>query len=156
MKRIVVVLGVTALLVAVIAGPVSARAVTETYKNTFYLSNAVYDCEGGEVVVESVARQVDHTTTDPNGGVHSFFTFTLQGVTATDANGETVRFLVHDYEGSTNVIEDPSTGTITQTYRIISSGPSDNRLLTTFIHVTVNANGEVTSYSFDQTIECHG
>jgi hypothetical protein len=155
MKRIIVVLGLAVLMAAVIAGPVSAQAVTETSKETFALSNGVEDCEGGESVVESIARQVVHTTTDENGGIHSFVNLSLHGVTATDANGETVHFVAHEHFGG-YVLEVPRTGTSTTTVRIISSSPSDNRLITTIFHFTVNANGEVTSETFDFTIECRG
>ena len=157
MKRISIVLGLAVLMAAAMAGPVSAQAVTETTKETFHLTNVFDDCEGGveTIVVESEARFVVHTTTDADGGIHSFYNFSLHGVTATDANGETVHLSVHDHQGN-NAIVVPSTGTLTQTYRVISSGPSDNMLLTTFFHFTVNANGEVTSETFDQTIECRG
>jgi hypothetical protein len=155
MKRITVVLGLAALMAAVIAGPVSAQAVTETSKETFHLSNAVQDCDGGESVVESIARVVVHTTTDENGGIHSFVNLSLHGVTATDANGETVHFVAHEHFGGYE-LEVPRTGTSTNTVRIISSSPSDNRLITTFFHFTVNANGELTSQTYDVTVECRG
>jgi hypothetical protein len=161
MKRISVVLGLAALMAAVIAGPVSAQAVTETSKETFALSNVLDDCEGGveTIVVESIARVVVHTTTDENGGIHSFVNLSLHGVTATDANGETVHFSAQEHDGL-YVLDVPTSGTFTHTFtqtsKAISSGPSDNRFITTLMHLTVNANGEVTSETFDQTIECRG
>jgi hypothetical protein len=157
MKRISFVLGLAVLMAVVIAGPVSAQAVTETNKQTFTLSNVLDDCQGGEetIVVESIARFVTHSTTDAQGGIHEFLTLSLHGVTATDANGETVHFVNHTYEGG-NVFAVPSNLTVSNTSRIISSGPSDNMLLTTLIHFTTNANGESTVDRFDFTIECRG
>jgi hypothetical protein len=161
MKRIRFVLGLAVLMAVVIAGPVSAQAVTETNKQTFTLGNVLDDCQGGEetIVVESIARFVTHSTTDAQGGIHEFLTLSLHGVTATDANGETVHFVNHTYEGGNragNVFAVPSNLTVTNTSRIISSGPSDNMLLTTLIHFTTNANGESTVDRFDFTIECRG
>ena len=157
MKRISFVLGLAVLMAVVIAGPVSAQAVTETNKQTFTLSNVLDDCQGGEetIVVESIARFVTHSTTDAQGGIHEFLTLSLHGVTATDANGETVHFVNHTYEGG-NVFAVPSNLTVSNTSRIISSGPSDNMLLTTSLHFTVNANGEVTVNTFEFTRECRG
>jgi len=161
MKRISVILGLAVLMAVVIVGPVSAQAVTDTNVQTFTLSNVLDDCQGGEetIVVESIARFVTHSTTDAQGGMHQFLTLSLHGVTATDANGETVHFVDHDYQGGNqagNVFAVPSTGTIAHTSRIISSGPSDNMLLTTSLHFTVNANGEVTVDRFEFTRECRG
>jgi hypothetical protein len=155
MKRIIVVLGLAVLMAVFIAGPVSAQAVTEHDVQTFTLTNTVEDCDLTEIEVQSTARFVLHSTTDANGGIHEFFTLSLHGVTATEVNGEAVHFLTHDYEGS-NRYAVPRTSSKAQTALIISSGPSDNRILTTFVHFTVNANGEVTAVRFDQSIECRG
>ena len=155
MKRIVVVLGVVTLMLTILAGPVAAQAVTETNRETFLGAVGTNDCDDSEILIESIFRMVGHSTTDANGGIHSFVQVSVQGVTAKDANGETFRFVGHTYEGS-NVIEVPSTGTTNTIFRIISSGASDNRLLSTLVHITVNANGEVTSLVFDHMVECRG
>ena len=167
MRRISVVLGLAGFLglavltAAVIAGPllsarpVSAQAAPATNVQTFTLKNQVIDCDGRRLFVDSTARFVEHSTTDANGRSHSFYNFTLQGVTAKDADGATIHFLVHDYYGGTQ-FEIPGNGTRAYTVSIISSGPSDNRFLTTLLHFTSNANGVVTVNSYDYTIECRG
>jgi len=167
MKRISIILGLAGflglavLMAATIAGPVfsarpvSAKAAPATNVQTFTLKNQVIDCDGRRVLVDSTARFVVHSTTDANGRSHSFYNLSLQGVTAKDSDGATIHFLVHEYYGGTQ-FEIPGNGTRVYTVSIISSGPSDNRFLTTFMHFTVNANGVVTVNSYDYTIECRG
>src|SRR5215208_1220450 len=103
MKRISVVLGLAVLMAAVIAGPVfsarpvsaqaaPAKAAPATNVQTFTLTNSVTDCDGRRIVVDSTARFLLHSTTDANGGIHSFYNLTLQGVTAKDADGATIHF----------------------------------------------------------------
>ena len=159
MKRISIVLGLAVLMAVFIAGPVSAQAVTGTDVETFPSTNVVEDCDGTETVVQSTARFVTHSTTDANGGVHEFLTLSLHGVSATDENGETVHFSSHRYEGGNgagNVFGVPSNFTIADTAMIISSGPSDNRLIRQTLHFTVNANGELIVNRHEITVTCPG
>jgi hypothetical protein len=155
MKRITVVIGLAVLIAVFIAGPVSAKAVTETNVQTFPQLTGVEDCDGTETVVQSTVRFVTHSTTDANGGIHEFVNISIHGVSATDVNGEKVLFLYHQYQGR-NTFAVPRTGTIADSAAIISSGPSDNRLIRQTFHFTINANGEVAIFRHEITVECRG
>jgi hypothetical protein len=155
MKRITVVLGLAVLIAVFVAGPVSAKAVTETNVQTFPLLTAVEDCDGTETVVQSTLRFVTHSTTDAQGGTHEFITESIHGVTATDVNGEKVIFSSHHYEGR-NTFAVPRTATIADSAVIISSGPSDNRSIRQTFHFTITPDGEVAIFRHEITVECPG
>lgn len=85
-----------------------------------------------------------HTTIDNQGGFHSKFHFQSRGITG-------LGLTTGDKYQGINVLQGTTNGNVgfTQTlennFRIVGQGPGNNFWLHQTIHVTFNANGEVTA-----------
>jgi hypothetical protein len=111
---------------------------------------------------EGVAGVVDfkasvHVFEDAAGGQHARFQETFHGTAVGLTSGlkyvgpETVHETFND-NGPTGQFED----TFTVNFHFNSEGSTDNVLLHGLIHITVNANGEVTSFIDNERFECTG
>ena len=94
-----------------------------------------------------------HFTLDDSGGFHSKFHFQPQGVSGTGlTTGD-------KYQG-TGVTQGQFNGkvgfesTFVNNFRIIGHGPGNNFLVHENFHITVNANGTVTAFVDNFSIEC--
>jgi hypothetical protein len=92
-------------------------------------------------------------TLDNNGGFHSKFHFQPQGISGTGlTTGD-------KYQG-TGVTQGTSNGkvgfesTFVNNFKIIGQGPGNNFLVHQNFHITVNANGEVTAFVDNFSVEC--
>jgi hypothetical protein len=132
----------------------AAQAFTETDNQTVPIDFIATACNGETVIISGDSHVVVHLTSNPN---HTTFKthiqFQLSGTSASgikfNAN-ETVDSIENTSTGAAQVLN--SVGQL----HLISQGSTDNLVVRTTIHVTINANGEITATSFEFTTECNG
>ena len=144
-----------ALLVAAFAAPpalAQAESETSVSKEDFVFD--VFTCEDDFVTVRGTIHTVSHITFDDSGGAHFVIGTTVSGAVGSDAGGETFHFSETDRFVS-NFTSGGAT-TDTSNFHQISTtrGPRNNVYLKRTIHITTNANGEVTAVVANIEFEC--
>jgi hypothetical protein len=133
-------------LAVVLAKPAQAQALTFTDTD-----QAPFSFFGGcteTAFIEATLYTVAHTTIDPNGGRHTKFHFRVQGQGEGLSSGDKY---VLNWVGNENRNFPPGADlTVTQpeTFKIIRQGsatPTDDFQGKALFHLTVNAQGELTS-----------
>jgi hypothetical protein len=116
----------------------------------------VYCADGGageDLLLSGNLNVVMHTTIGPNGGITSTYHFNPQGVVG-------VGLTTGDIYRGTGVSQGVYTGQVGETvteienFRLIGPGPGNNLLVHETFHFTVNANGELTSFVDNYSVEC--
>jgi hypothetical protein len=112
----------------------------------------ITSCSGEVVTFTGESHVLQHSTANDNTGhavVH--INFHLEG---TGPSG--TRYVVNEHVNGT--INSGAAGTFTSEARLVAvaQGSADNLVVHTFIHTTVNANGEVTAQSFEFETDCQG
>ena len=101
----------------------------------------------GEFVdITGTLHTVAHSTVSPNGNISFFAHNQLQwakGVGQTTGDVYQANGVTHEVEANATGL--PFTTTITDNVLLIGPGPGNNRRVHMTIHLTVNANGEVTA-----------
>lgn len=93
------------------------------------------------------------TTIDDKGGFHSKFHFQPQGISGTG-------FIKGDKYQGTGVTQGSFNGrvgfetTFVNNFKMIGQGPGNNFLIHENVHITVNANGEVTALVDHVSVKC--
>jgi hypothetical protein len=135
------------LTLTLLAKPAQAQA--ETFTDTFQgpLTRLVTNpCTGEEVLLEGTQNLVVHTTIDANGGFH-FLTRGNAEVQGESASG--VKYVAHQTLQERSNSESATTLTFTNNLQVIRQGSAtptpDDFVIKQVTHVTVNANGEITS-----------
>jgi hypothetical protein len=162
MKRIVVVLGVAAVMAAMVAltaGTALAQSETETFNDRVPIEGRLFNaCTQEFVTYEGTQYFVLHITEDPNGGFHvkGHFHNQIQGVSTSGA-----KYVTHQTENNHQYFdvfsESGSNFTFTQTTQVIRQGSetsADDFQAKGLMHLTVNANGEITSQFEQFESEC--
>jgi hypothetical protein len=113
------------------------------------ISDTFFSCTGEGVLVQGTLHTVSHTFNDANGGFHTKFQFNLKGQGEGALSGDKYVFH-HVFNDHLNASTGPLNRTLTQTVKFIRQGsdkttPADDVNSRLVIHVTVNANGEVTT-----------
>jgi hypothetical protein len=140
--------------VAALAPKANAEASSTTENVTVPIDFIATSCSGETVTISGESHVLVHTTTSDN---HTTFEthiqFHLDGTSASGTRyiaNETVDSITNTSTGGAQVLN--STGQL----HLIAQGSADNLVVSTTIHVTVNANGEITSTSFEFTTNCNG
>jgi hypothetical protein len=153
--------GILAGLLAV-TGQVPAAADGATVVRTELSAAATVPCAlggvGEEVVVAGSVLTVLLQTTDASGGTHFVLRANYDSLVGSGLTSGTVYHAVAT-EGTSSYDFDPFVGppyslTHTQHVRFIGRGPDNDFSVTTTIHFTVNAKGEVTAEVQDLRIDC--
>jgi hypothetical protein len=134
------------LTLTLLAKPAQAQA--ETFKDSVrepFTALVTNPCTGEDVLLEGTQHLVVHTTIDANGGFHfqSWGNAQLQGESASGA-----KYVAHQTLHERINSEAASNFTRTDTIQIIRQGSAtstDDFVIKQVQHVTVNANGEITS-----------
>jgi hypothetical protein len=117
-------------------------------------------CTGEELTGIVRIHQVVSSTTDATGRVHTQFHSNVLGGRVTGSSTGTVYRLVaagHETDFSLLFDEPPPIHyTQTLTAKLVSTGPLQNAVLHLVRHLTINANGTVTSEFDKTTLECRG
>lgn len=151
---------VVIMLLAALLGPTSASAAADTFtlSQSFPIDIVVFvPCAAGGAgeLVELTGNLHDlfHITFDSSGGVHVSVIDSPQGISGTGLTTGT------KYQG-TGETRDSYNGmvgfeeTFVNNFKIIGQGTGNNFLVHENFHITVNANGTVTSYHDNFSVEC--
>jgi hypothetical protein len=156
-RTIATVLAVTAIALTGAAGA-GAQATTVTTNEqvpivVFAFVPCANDGAGELVELSGTLHVLTHVTTDDQGGLHVKQHFQPQGISG-------VGLTTGDkYQGTgATQTEFNATAAFEQTsvnnFRIIGQGPDNNLLVHATFHVTVNANGDVTTVVDNFSVEC--
>jgi hypothetical protein len=157
MKKLFAIVGlVTAFSLSAVAA--SQAAVTTNVKVPFAQIEFVPCANGGAgelVLVEGTLHILTTFTINDNhvsGKIH----FQPQGATGTGlVTGDTYRATgVTQEEFSDNLTNGQFEDTFINNFRIIGPGPDNNLLVHQTVHITINANGDVTAVVDNTSVEC--
>jgi hypothetical protein len=130
-----------------LAKPAQAQAETITDKDRSTFNGFFRSCTGEDLFIEGTMHTVAHTTIDANGERHVKFHFNIQGQGEGESSGD--KYVFHSVSNShQNFTEDNANFTFSDTARLIRQGsatPTDDFNLIFLVHVTINANREVTA-----------
>jgi hypothetical protein len=157
MKKMLLI-GLTTLLLCLV-GAASARgegAVTETFHFVFPQSFVLLNpCTGHLVAFSGEDDALVHVTIDPAGGLHRVGVVHVSETGTDLVTGETFRAVGAvlsvdslDLSGSRSEL------TLKQGTSFVGQGPGNNLIQHETIHVTVDANGDVTASVDQLSIEC--
>ncbi len=142
--------------VVALAGSAGARAETVTTVEQIPI-NFVTDGCGEPIELSGTLHVVSHVTVDAAGGLHFVSQSNPQGVTGRGLTSGTVyqgtgvgRFNENSTAGGT--VEFTAVGS----FKIIGRGPTDNLLVQSVFHVTVNPAGTVTTEVDQFFVKCQG
>ena len=147
----------TVLLAAVWTTGASAEASTTTINEVVPFSSVFDDpCTGEPVTLTGNLHVLIHITQNAAGGFEAKEHFQPQGVTGVGASGT-------EYQGTGVTQDETSTNsegqfesTFINNFRIISHGSSANFTVHDTVHVTFNANGDLTATVANGSVECQG
>ena len=131
----------------------SARAVTERVPFDFVLAP---EEACGEAIHLSGTLLAQFTFTEtPGGNVEIGFHFSPQGITGVGLTSGATYHATGETLGTTTIkAKGGISDTFVNNFKIIGEGKTPNLLETDVIHLTVNANGEVTATVEKSTIRC--
>jgi hypothetical protein len=153
--RVVVVLSALALAVGLLtlalpASPAQAQPDQMFNERLPFAFTTVHSCTNEEVSIEGTQHLIFFTNEDANGGFHFKGHNNLQatGVSASGAK-YVIRESLNNHNNFNEFSESASNFTMTDSFHMIRQGPAtateDEIVVKVVFHVTVNANGEVTS-----------
>jgi hypothetical protein len=140
---------------AVLPASVGAAASPVHFSTTGTTYTLFPNCQGGfvsgpvKVFVQGTAVQ------DAAGGVHVHMTYQLTG----ELVSGTTQYRFVRVQPSTSYTQAggfPATGTFNDQILAVSEGSAPNAVVDSTLHVTVNANGDVTADVEQFVFECHG
>ena len=134
-------------------------ALTETSSvkvpaNIYVFADCALGGQGEEIYLAGNLHIVSHTTLDPNGGYHSTLSFQPQGISGVGSTSGDKYQATGITRYSDNYLNLPYTTTYVNNFRIIGQGPGNNYLVHETYHITINANGELTAFVDNWSIDC--
>jgi hypothetical protein len=105
---------------------------------------------GEFVSLSGTLHELIHVTIDANGAFHLKFLDQPQGVRGI---GQTSG-AVYRGTGGTQSLSNTNPFTFVNNFRVIGPGPNNNFLVHEIFHITVNANGELTTNPVNFSAEC--
>jgi len=149
-----------ALAIAGLAVCASAGAATAesrlVFRNPFvqHINDTEATCTGESVDITGLLRHNVVIVEDANGGLHSTYAirYTLEGTTTSGT-----RYLGRGVNNGTEYFapgDAPANGTFQSIFRLISTDGSPNLIVNDFFHITVNASGDVTTFTQELDVVC--
>lgn len=139
-------------LVVLVCAPAYAQATVTNDNVHVPIDFITTACNGEEVIISGESHVVQHSTVNGSTGVGVVhINFHLEG---TSASG--TRYVVNEHVQGATVSSEANTFTSEARLVAVAQGNADNLIIHTFIHTTVNANGEITSETFEFETECQG
>ena len=142
-----------------VVDPPLFSATTETSSVRVPIDIAVFvpcalDGAGEIVTLSGRLRGLFHLTLDAGGGGHIVFSSNPQGVSGVgETSGERYRGTGISRQ-THNFIGLPFSDTFVNDFRIIGQGAGNNLLIHSNLHLTINANGEITTFVDNFRAEC--
>jgi hypothetical protein len=145
---------------ALLAKPAQAEAETSRINERLHIGPVPVEnpCTGDVVIVEGTLHIVGHDTIDADGGVHFVVHNEFQGSGVSESGAEYVVSGVHNTH-HVGRLDSAFNFTIEDTFNVIRQGShtsEDNFRIRLVTHLTINANGEVTSEFVKAEPECPG
>jgi hypothetical protein len=122
--------------------------------STVVLVPCALDGAGELVLLEGSLHLVTHFTEDGAGGFHVMNEANPQGVSGTGLTSGDKYQGTGVTRSNFNVHGIPFNQTFVNNFRIIGEGPGNNLLIHQNVHITVNANGQVTAMVDNFSAEC--
>jgi hypothetical protein len=139
-----------------LAKPAQAQAETITDKDRSTFNGFFRSCTGEDLFIEGTMHTVAHTTIDANGERHVKFHFNIQGQGEGESSGD--KYVFHSVSNShQNFTEDNANFTFSDTARLIRQGsatPTDDLQAKTLVHISINAQGELTAEVRNESVSC--
>jgi|tagenome__1003787_1003787.scaffolds.fasta_scaffold19950355_1 hypothetical protein len=138
-------IAVSSAVAAVSAGTAIAPAEAAIlYKTTYPVpAEATNPCNGEEVTLSGTAHEEAHATYNGDGSIHSTFHVNWSGVSGSGNLGNKYRAASTDIEILNEQVAYEQTVTVTE--RFVSQGSAPNFTVRDQFHITVNADGTLTS-----------
>lgn len=157
-SRKILVLVIALALAAITALPTNAQAITFRDRVIEPFETFVIACNGEDVTVSGELLLMSHTTIDARGGFHSKFTLVPRHVRGVGAVTGIQYKAVGGQRSHFNADADfaPLNETFTTMFNLVSQGGSDNLQFKGTFHITINAQGEVTSFVDRFSEKCVG
>jgi hypothetical protein len=133
------------------ASPNATIKFTDSFPFSFF-DNCTGDTVSGVVAVKTTV----HFSADASGGLHAHFHDVFNGRAVGEPSGTSYVGPQTDHDGFSADSGGAFEETFTLNFRFISQGSADNILTHVLFHVTVNANGVVTSETATVTDACTG
>ena len=152
--QFLVAVSIAFMLIGICSGSIMAQATSTTTNTQMPFSATLTDCNSQTVVVSGTMHMVTHFTTDASGGTHLEIHTNWQDVSGT--SGTITYHAVSRNQLSSNSNGAQSEFTSIEDVRLISRGPTDNLTMRTTMHITINANGEVTASFTRFEVVCNG
>jgi hypothetical protein len=158
MSRTARILSVLTLSIALFAVTISAHAqasVTQS-NETVPINFIATGCNGETILADGESHVIQHSVVDASGNVHFevHISFHLDAVAVVD--GVETRYVINETVNGSNEFAGATTFTNVATLHGIANGSADDLAVRTTIRTIVNANGEVTSQTFEFETECRG
>ena len=146
-------------LAVALAKPAQAQAETEHFNDRDAIEGVFFnECTGEDVTYEGTQHLVFNSTEDASGGVHFKGHSNIQVLGVSESGAKYVAHQTDNQQQNFDVVSDSvSSFTFTDTLQFIRQGsetPEDDFQVKQTFHVTINANGEVTSEVTNQEVEC--
>lgn len=144
-----------AVLAAILVSAAAYGQATVTQENVIVpIDFVITACNGETVIFTGESHMVQNSAANGNGA-HSIvhINFHLEG---TGPSG--TRYIVNEHLNGPFTLTFTGADTQTSEARLVAvaQGSEDNLIVHTFIHTTTNANGEITSTTFEFESECQG
>jgi hypothetical protein len=139
-------------LVVLVCAPAYAQATVTNDNVHVPIDFITTSCSGEEVIISGESHVVQHSTGNGNASIAVVhINFHLAG---TGASG--TRYVVNEHVQGVTTSSSANTFTSEARLVAVAQGNADNLIIHTFIHTTTNANGEITSQTFEFETECQG
>jgi hypothetical protein len=134
-----------------------AQATTVTSNASFPFTETAVTCDNVYVTLTGKMHLLAHVTTDAQGGRHATLQINTEAVKGTDAAGNSY---VSSSTNSDTINEAGSDGaqsehTVTTKFLLNGKGNLPDLFAKVTMHVTINANGEVTAEVTNVVVNCH-
>jgi hypothetical protein len=149
-------LAVPVALMALAVGSMGAQAAVQ-FNQVVPLNVTEFNpCTGQPIAFSGTIHLLMGETASSNGGFHTFFMDNVSNVTGISADGTIYSGVGGDWAELNAVPPFPSATTATDVFGLISHGSTANFKVIATFHLTVNADGTVTSTVTDLRITCSG
>jgi hypothetical protein len=148
MKRVFTLIALSALLSLSVYGQA-----TVTQENLIVpIDFLITACNGETVLFTGESHVLQHSTGNGNASAFTVhINFHLEGTSASGTH-----YIVNEHVNGHETVAGASMLTSEARLVAVAQGSEDNLIVHTFIHTTTNANGEVTSTTFEFESDCQG
>lgn len=157
LNRMLALLALSLLALASVGSHVArAQATTVTSNASFPFTETAVTCDDVYITLTGKMHVLAHVTTDAQGGRHAILQINTEEVKGTDAAGNNY---VSSATNNNDLNEAGTAGsqsehTITTKFLLVGKGNLPDLLVKTTMHVTINADGEMTAEVTNVVAQC--